>query len=813
VESTITNTDPNSITIFVGGFLNSMAQETFHPGYGYGDPQITTETPCEAQEDVFPCDFIAYSGEGDIGHVSYAFIHTRTNPATTSFNDSGISVLLFEADVLQALIGLQNPNFTLGPGESMLFTWYLAVGDGDVASVLDIRNRLKGLTTGTVRGQVTEGGVPVPDAEVAAMGDPADGLGASLNVLSAFRTDPNGRYEGTLPAEDYELRVHKEGYLFASPDPAEITVTAGCTVTQDFTFAEPGQVRVTIADPNGAPLAAKVSVVGFDPAPDPGNTQDLGVLVNFTGVFGDITKDGISYGIARIVFVDHSGDSGEFPLEPGDYRVVVSHGPEFSIHTQDISLASGGSVLVDAELAHVVDSQGFVSGDFHVHSYDTFDCRITRKERIVSMLAEGVDFFTPSDHGLRMDFTQDLADLGVSDLISTAVNNEITPADYGHFGGFPMTVDPNRVSGGAVDWGREAPPGQDFPSLGAYSLSPGEIFAEVLSDPGEDTVHIHHVHSFFDAGLKIDTGVTPPQSTGDPAALRLDPNVPNFWDDGFTALEIWIETGYRNQVFENFLGQNTGNWFNLLNQGIVRTGISDSDTHQVFVVQSGYPRNMIASPTDDPGALAAIAETLAMNVNDGLVVGTNGPFLRVTLEGDPNEVGGLEDDMDTLVTASGGSATITVEIQSPTWTEFDTVEYYVNSETIADPNDRDGLPPFYRICPDYVQTDPNDFTINTVPAGGGERLEATTSLSLSGLTQDAWVVVMVKGTEDVSCPLFPVIPNELDPNSNPTLADLKTCAAGDKGIPALAYSNPLFIDVTNLGVYDPPGLQFQSSCP
>jgi hypothetical protein len=429
------------------------------------------------------------------------------------------------------------------------------------------------------------------------------------------------------------------------------------------------------------------------------------------------------------------------------------------------------------------------------------------------MLAEGVDFFTPSDHGFRMDFTQDLADLGVSDLISTAVNNEITTADYGHFGGFPMTIDPNQVSGGSVDWGREAPPGQDFPSLGAYSLSPGEIFAEVASDPGEDTVHIHHVHSFFDAGLKLDTGVVPPQSTGDPTALRLDPNVPNFWDEGFTALEIWIETGFRSQVFENFLGQNTGNWFNLLNQGIVRTGISDSDTHQVFVVQSGFPRNMIASPTDDPGALAAIAETLAENVNDGRVVGTNGPFLRVSLEGDPNQVGGLGEGMDTLVQAIGGSATVSVEVQSPTWADFDTVEYYVNSETIADPNDRDGLPPLYRICPDFVQVAGVDFTVNTVPAGGGERLEATTSLSLSGLTEDTWVVVMVKGTEDVSCPLFPVIPNELDPNSNATLADLKTCAAGDKGIPALAFSNPLFIDVTNLGFYDSPGLQFQASCP
>jgi hypothetical protein len=249
----------------------------------------------------------------------------------------------------------------------------------------------------------------------------------------------------------------------------------------------------------------------------------------------------------------------------------------------------------------------------------------------------------------------------------------------------------------------------------------------VQSDPGEDTVHIHHVASFFDGGLRFDTGLVPPQSFGDPTAVRLDPNVPNFWDPDFTALELWIQTS-RGQDFGNFLGQNAGNWFNLLNQGILSTGISDSDTHQTFLYLSGFPRNMIASPTDDPGALAAIAETLAENVNDGRVTGTNGPFLRVTLEGDdPNEIGGLEDEMDTLVEASGGSATVSVDIQSPTWAEFDTVEYYVNSETIAtDPNERPGLPPLYRICPDYVQVAGVDFTVNTVPAGGGDRLEATT---------------------------------------------------------------------------------------
>ena len=318
--------------------------------------------------------------------------------------------------------------------------------------------------------------------------------------------------------------------------------------------------------------------------------------------------------------------------------------------------------------------------------------------------------------------------------------------------------------------------------------------------------------SFFDGGLRFDTGLEPPESTGDPNGLRLDPSISNFWDPNFTALELWIEAN-RGQILGNFLGQNAGNWFNLLNQGIVRTGFSDSDTHQIFDVQSGFPRSYVASPTDDPGALAAIAETLAINLNDGRLVGTNGPFMRVTLEGDPNEVGGLELGLDPLVTATGGSATITVEIQSPTWAEFDTVEYYVNSETIADSTDRAGLPPLYRICPDFVQSDPNDFSISTVPVNGSERLEATTSLVLSGLTEDTWVVVMVRGTDDVSCPLFPVVPNDLDPNANPTLADLKACASGDLGVTALALSNPVFIDVDGNGDYDSTGVKLQGSCP
>ncbi|UCE85978.1 MAG: carboxypeptidase regulatory-like domain-containing protein [Deltaproteobacteria bacterium] len=808
IESTITNVSGSeTISTFLGEFLSALGQEIFHPGYGFGEPLVTTEEACAAE---LPCDFVAYSGEAATGGVSYGYVHTI--PGSTSFNTSGVSVILFGVRAVFALIGVEAPNYVLAPGESVVVERFLGVADGDVAGIVDIRNRLKGLPTGTVRGRVTVDGAPLPDAEIAVLAAAA-GPGTQWNVASQFRTDADGAYEGTLPAGSYELRVHKDGHLFGSPDPGTVGIAPGLTVTRDFTLEAPGRVRTTIADSSGHPLAAKVSFVGFDPSPDPGNSQSvLGLIQNETGVFGDITKDRRPHGIARVVFVDHSGDSGDVAIEPGDYQVVVSHGTEFSIHVQDVAVTSGGSFPVDADLARVVTSTGFVSADFHVHSFDSPDCAVTREERIVSMLAEGVDFFTPSDHEFRADFTQDLLDLGVEDLISTAVNNEITPFDYGHFGGFPMTVDADQVNGGAVDWGRAAPAGEDFPSFGAYGLSPGEIYDAVRSDPGEDTVQIHHVNSFFDGGLRFDTGVVPPQSNGDPVALRLDPGVANFWDPDFTALEVW-EGARRSQAFGNFLGENAGNWFNLLNQGVPRTGYGTSDTHVTVSVQSGGPRSLVASPSDDPGVLGALAETLAMNVNDGRLYGTNAPFLRVRVEGDPGEVGGLETGLPTLVPTLGGSATVTVEIQSPSWAEFDAVEYYVNSDTIADVEGRDGLPPLYRICPEFSQTADTDFTVSSVPVDGGERLEAVTDLTLAGLTEDTWVVVMVKGTDGVSKPLFPVIPNDLDEESNQTLEALKDGNLGQGGVPALAFSNPLFLDVDGNGQYDPPGLRFQADCP
>ncbi|MBW2316792.1 MAG: carboxypeptidase regulatory-like domain-containing protein, partial [Deltaproteobacteria bacterium] len=262
METTVTNTSGAAIDLFLGDFLSPLGQEIFHPGYGIGEPLITSDV-CDPS---IPCDFMAYAGEGATGGVSYGYIHTT--PGTTTFNTDGVGVVILGASALSALLG-SPPNITLGAGASTTVTRYLAVGNGDIASIVDTRNRLKGVPNGAVSGQVRRGGLPVADAEVVALADPLLGPGnggptaplTTTNVVSQFRTDASGNYSGTLPVGSYDLRVNLDGHEFGTPDPAAIVVSAGGVLSQDFTLPEPATLRVIIEDHLGNPIAGKVSVV------------------------------------------------------------------------------------------------------------------------------------------------------------------------------------------------------------------------------------------------------------------------------------------------------------------------------------------------------------------------------------------------------------------------------------------------------------------------------------------------------------------------------------------------------------------------
>ena len=115
-----------------------------------------------------------------------------------------------------------------------------------------------------------------------------------------------------------------------------------------------------------------------------------------------------------------------------------------------------------------------------------------------------MDFFAPSDHDMRVDFSPVVEDMGAH--IGTAPGAEVTTFDYGHFNFWPMAIETDRscddflalfggscaasghsagakMSRGATDWGGQAPLGQDFPSAGHYSRTPQEILDSAAVDP------------------------------------------------------------------------------------------------------------------------------------------------------------------------------------------------------------------------------------------------------------------------------------------------------------------------------------------
>jgi hypothetical protein len=839
VETTITNLSPNPVPFYFGDVLNGSGEiEQFQPSYGFGEPLITdicpvsTWQPCTllGSGSCDPCSYLAYAGHDGGSGVSYGYFHdldTRNianNPiGTTAFSTSGVAVPLIGQRVAFTLIGATQPNFQVAaagnPGDSRTIRRYFAVGDGSAGSIMNIRAGVQGFTTlGTVQGTVTSGGSPLPDAQVTVLGAPYAG-GPVMNVVTQFRTAADGTYAGQLLAGNYDIRINKDGHEVASPDPASIVVTAGNTTTQDFTVPEAGTVVVNVTDENNQPIPAKVQLVGFDPSPNPANTQTVLIVNVSAGVFDDF-EDELQYGIAAVAFADRTGTTGQFPVEPGTYQLAVSHGPRYSAAQQNVVVTAGATTTVNVQLAKVLDTSGFIASDYHVHAINSPDAQVPNADRVATMLAEGMDFFTPSDHDFRTDFETVVNAMGVSDILATAQSAEITTFDYGHFNSWPVTRDPLQLNGGGVDFGRAGiAPGMDFPAFGSFNLRPEEIFATAHADPRANLIQVNHMRSHFNLdGLGIDTAQTPPQSTVPGAARRLDPAIPNYFSPDFDALEVWIGTDGRSGDLQTFVGENLGDWFNMLNQGILRSGVADSDTHQKRTTQMNA-RTFVASAVTDPMLLHVDAnqDAVAANIVAGRSIGTNGPFMRIQADAaSTGESASLDDGASTMVSTTDGAVTITLDIQSPTWAEFDKVQFFTN----AKPQPFGATtPPRYRALANNACSPASgciekvagvDFTVNTVNVApsvpGGDRLEATVVLNLTGLTQDTWVVALVRGTDGVSRPLFPIIPNSLKHAGNTTLADLTDGNVGEDGVVALAFTNPIYIDADDDDVFTPPGV-------
>lgn len=170
---------------------------------------------------------------------------------------------------------------------------------------------------------------------------------------------------------------------------------------------------------------------------------------------------------------------------------------------------------------------------------------------------------------------------------------------------------------------------------------------------------------------------------------------------------------------------------------------------------------------------------------------------------------GLQLNDNTLMPIDSGSdVVLTAIISTPVWAEVDTVEFFINNQpelTTSPP-----ASPRYGVCADarINAGDTGWSEIDVVvdaSVPGASRTDITATLLLEDVTEDTWIVAVASGTDGVSKPLFPMLPADLHPGSNATLADLTDGNLGEGGVPAFAFTNPLFVDVDGNG-WTAPGV-------
>lgn len=754
IVTAVRNDGAEATKVIFGELIDSGGVvEFFNPrsglkGFGYGG---------FAEEKM---DFLGFKGD-ETTHV-YApppLADGRSGAGYLSI--SGVAgVVLGTDDPLGALLGGGNAGphearHLLEPGATVTAERWVYVGDGSLSSATDYIWKDRGVALGHIEGAATDAAGPVAGARISVVND----AGAAITQMVSAA---DGTFAADVPLGTYTLSSIAPGRI--ADGAPQVVVEAGAMAEPALGFSLPGALSVHVTNPAGEPTPAKVTVRCDGPCSVVPTSQNRDVTYDFN-YQGAIVPLGVS-GEAVI------------PLPPGKYRVVVTRGTSHTLWPADydtatnpgqqIEVVGGETVELFPVVAKALDTAGWLSGDFHVHAVNSPDAPVHNRDRVRSFMSEAMDVLVSTDHDFITDYAPIIEELGGQKWLTSIVGVELTTFDYGHFNSFPLVADPVARNGGAVDWA-----GGDGPCL-----TPDAIFDELHAFPGEQVIQVNHANSgyFFAVDLDAATGMT----FADPEAFRMAPIEPDpvtgdtkLWSEKFTALELY------NGFSVSKVWTNMNWWLTFLNRGFRVTGTAVTDTHKLIRDPGGVPCSYVRMPEGKDTIAPLDQAAFAAAVNQGRLVGTNGPLLDARLvdpdTGDEAEVG------ETLALGAGKAMQLVVTIQTPRWYTVDKVEVFSNATSIVTPPGQ-----LVETKPPVAFSQDVDMTeADLMPAveGGAEgaRYVKTVTFDLQP-GEDAYYVVLATGNKATSGDLRPIV--------------------GDAA-KALAFTNPLFVDVDG-GGWNPP---------
>ncbi len=211
ITTLVENTGGGSYPSFeLGDAFQWGACQKFAPGYGFAVSGTTTE-PWIAGAALVAVSYGYLGGEGDVW-----------GPHGSAWSDLNVTTA------------------HLGPGDTAGYVRYLAVGDGDVASVATVIHGINGTPVGTVDCTVTsqDDGLPLAGATI-------DAFDNSESIYLQMETDAAGLVTTTLPAGDWRLEASAAGHL---PEETWLTVAVGGTYSHEFSLATGGGLPTAIGD-------------------------------------------------------------------------------------------------------------------------------------------------------------------------------------------------------------------------------------------------------------------------------------------------------------------------------------------------------------------------------------------------------------------------------------------------------------------------------------------------------------------------------------------------------------------------------------
>ena len=527
----------------------------------------------------------------------------------------------------------------LAPREEKTFRVVLTVGDSPLAAYGLVA--AIGGETGEISGTVIDpSGAPAFQASLIV---PVQGTSLP------HYPDSKGHYSFRLPPGEYPISVEDLG---REPLIKTVSARAGSVTKLDLPVSQASAVRFDLRDEAGNPSPGKVQFIGEDGTKTP--------------YFG---TDYRAHGADHQYFTHDGRFTQQVP--PGRYVIRITHGPEFDLVEQRLTVEKGQVARVDAVLRRTVKTTGWVSTDFHAHSSPSGDNYCGTDDRIISFAAENIEFAPTTEHNRIYDWQPNIDRLGLAKQLRTIIGLELTGA-FAHLNAFPLRANPLAQDGGAPVYNYD-------PRINAIVLRNWGSPAEFPGGSQHDTYQNARVGvPYFGGGPDRWVQVNHP-SVG---RVFFDRDGDGVEDGGFggfekllDAAEVWSEDILTaSPVIERRAGgqvrkspNRTFGWLQMLNQGRPIWCVAVSDAHRIFGNGVGGWRTYVPSSTDEPGQIDP--KEIIRNAKAGRMMITNGPFLEVTT-GDGQPIGST--------IHSAGIVTLKIRIQAANWMEIDRVQIMVS---------------------------------------------------------------------------------------------------------------------------------------